>query len=159
MNKKKAALLLISILTSVALADTTVVEVRVEKFPYDQEIRVFIDRGSVYLRCRDAIEFVDYGPTETEEVDPEKLLSVFIKLVKWIELNKQVKVNVTKFLEIDDVRISYRGHESGNSSVRIVSGKACFVRQNHIERLIRGIENNLNNAKSEDEKHKEDLFQ
>ena len=89
------------------------------------------------------------------------MLAVFIKLLEWIELNKQVKVNVSKSFEIYDLRIKYRGFESGDSGARLESdsGTACNVRQNHIELLIRGIENNLNNAKSEDEKHKEDLFQ
>lgn len=49
--------------------------------------------------------------------------------------------------------------ESGHSFAFIVIREAiCIVEKSHVEQLISGINHNLENARSEDAKHKEDLF-
>jgi len=140
---------------SLAHAETTVVKVDRENFPHDTKISVVINRGAVYLTCRD--NYLNHG---RDEVDPDEMLLVFEKMVKWGELNKEVKTVVQKTLYIGDILVFFSGIESGISAVAIAPGSvACTVAPRHIKTLVDGIKNNLEHAKSEDKKNKADLFE
>ena len=157
MKQRMVILILTLAIASLSRAETTVVEVRRKNFPHDTKISVVVDQGSVYLRCRD--NYLDNG---WEKVNPGEMLSVFEKVVEWGELNKRVKTNVQKTLYIGGVMVYFSGIESGISAVGISpsrsGGVSCTVAPRHIETLVTGIKNNLENARSEDAKNKQDLF-
>ncbi len=149
---------------SVSLADTTVVEVAREDFPYNQTTRIFVSEDVVYLECVD--EYLKHG---REPVDPERLVASFSKLLEWITLNREVKANVYKMISLNDYSAtgydflagawgSFTGLDDGYGFAFISVGTSCMLSDNHLKVLIEGLTNNLESARSEDAQNKEDLF-
>lgn len=148
---------------SVSLADTTVVKVTKEDFPYDQTTRIFVYKDAVYLGCID--EYLEHG---TEIVDPDGLAASLSKLLEWIILNKDVKANVEKFISLNDYTAEgyifdgawalFKGDDSGYGSATIAVGTACALDEDDLKELIEGLKNNLERARAEETQNKEDLF-
>ena len=148
----------------IVLAEATVVEVRKDDFPYDQTVRVYVSKGELFLECRD--EYLDKA---RKRVDVDGLTAGFNKLLEWMELNQTVKAKVTKRISLNnpsskkidwsEAKASFHGLESGGSFAFISTGENCTVRKYQIQKLLEGIDKNLESAREEDSKNKEDLFQ
>ena len=146
-----------------AFAKTTVVEVLKDDFPYDQATRVYVHDAKVYLECRD--EYLDTG---RKQVNVEGMLAGLKKLQEWMELNKTVKAEVTKRINLVDptaekisftsAHASFHALESGLSFAIISVGENCSLNIYQLTKLIEGIEANLEKAFAEEAKNKEDLF-
>ena len=133
-----------------ALADTTVAKTSREEFPYPEQVRLLIDKGGLFIECRN--EYLDSGRIRAK---PESVRYSLEKALKWSETNAGARVNIQKKVSSF---VDFHGDENGWSYIFVRAGQSCMMKPANLRELLVGLRNNLDAARERDKQDAGALF-